>query len=247
LFVSLGGWLGHTMGRDAAAQSRGQRESVTRFWRILSVCLVVFVLLPLVLWAPLGWLFGSKENHTAAMRRCLDVLYVAMVAALGLWAWQRRKSRSGEPTGPEVTKRTVLRWPIVLAMVVAGGFLALGLSDTNWKVDRASTEEARKLILEKGKDAEFSVLQFQNGTGQLWIKLRENGNLSKFIAPADPSTLSLLAEKGIQCPTYVQGRDFEILGWEGKLLMGLCLLILAAGAGVFLTLLVRNRSRIAHA
>ena len=246
LIVSLGGWLGYTMGRDAAGQSQRQRESVTRFWRMLAVCLIVFVLLPILLWVPLGWLFASKETHNAAMRKCLDALYVVMVAALALWIWQRRKSRSDVSAGTGISKKTLLTWPVVLAMLVAGGFLALGLSDTNWKVDRISTAEARKLILEKSKDGEFFVLHFQNGREEFWIKLRENGNLSKSIAPADQSTLALLAEKGIQCPTYVQGRDFEIFGWEGKLLMGLCLLVLAAGAAVFLTLLVKNRFRVAH-
>ncbi len=245
LFVSLGGWLGYTMGRDAASPSQRQRESVRRFWRILAVCLVVCVLLPILLCVPLHWLFGSKENYLAAMRRSLDVLYVVMVAALALWTWQRRKSRSKENIGADGTKKTVLIWPVVLAMIMTGGFLTLGLSDTNWKLDRVSTAEAQKLILEKSKDAEFFVFQYQSGSGELWIKLRENGKLSKLIAPAEQSTLSLLAGKGIKCPKYVQGRDFEVFGWEGKLFLGLCLLTLAAGAAVFLTQFVKNRSRAA--
>jgi RNA polymerase sigma factor (sigma-70 family) len=246
LFVSLAGWLGYTMGRDAASQSQCQRESVARFWGVLVASLTVFVVLPILLWAPLFWLFGSRENLHAAIRKWLDVMYAVMVVALAVWAWQRRKSRPQDSTGTYGTKKTFLTWSVVLAMIVAGGFLALGLSDTNWKVDKVSKAEAQKLILEKSKDAEFCVLQDQSGSGHLWIKLRENGKLSKLIAPADQSTLSLLAGKGIPCPIYVQGRDFEVFGWEGKLLMGLCLLILAAGAAVFLTLSVKNRSRVAR-
>ena len=136
-------------------------------------------------------------------------------------------------------------------MIVASSFFALALSDTNWKIDTISTAEAQKIIAEKSQDAQFFVMRFhyhsafQNSadySDELWIRLQENGKFSKFIAPADKATLALLAEKGIQCPTYVQGRDFEIFGWQGKLLMGLFLFILAAGIAVFLTLWFKNKS-----
>jgi len=243
LFVSLGSWIGYIMGRDAAGQSQRQRNSVARFWGVLVACLVVFVLLPILLWVPLGSFFGSRENLHAAIRTGLDVLFVVMVAALALWAWQRRKCRLQETVTVVGTKKTFLIWSVALAVIATGAFLALGLSDSNWTIDRVSAAEARGIIRERGKNAQFFVFQYQNGSTQLWIKLVENGKLSKFIAPADSSTLALLAERQIKCPTYVQGRDFEIFGWQGKLLMGLCLLIMSAGAAVLLTLVVRNQSK----
>jgi hypothetical protein len=127
-------------------------------------------------------------------------------------------------------------------MIATGAFLASGISDASWKVDRVSTSAARKIILEKGGNAEFFVLHYQNASGELWIKLMEKGVLSKLIAPADSSTLSLLAEKGINCPMYQQGRHFEVFGWQGKLLVGLFLSILPAGAAVLVTLWLKNKS-----
>ena len=252
-FVSLGGWLGYKMGRDAAGESQ-QRESVARFWSVLAACLFVFVLLPILLWLPLLALFGSKENLLAGMRKWLDILYVVIVAALALWVWQRRKSHRQEIADSSAGTRgkKFFVWLVALAVIVAGAFFALGLSDSNWKVGRISTAEAQKIIAGKSQDAQFFVLRFHYHSAfqysddyydELWIKLQENGKLSKFTAPADKSTLSLLAQKGIECPIYVQGHDFEIFGWQGKLLMGLCLFILAAGAAVFLTLSLKNKSK----
>jgi RNA polymerase sigma factor (sigma-70 family) len=252
-FVSLGGWLGYKMGRDAAGQSPQQRESVARFWNILTASLVVFVLLPLLLGVPLMWLLGSKENFLAGMRIWLDVMYVVLASALALWIWQRRKSRRAETvkSGAGARPRTLFIWSVVLAMIAAGAFFALGLSDTNGKIDRISTAEAQKIISDKSQDAEFFVMRFYYHSAvrssadyhdELWIRLQENGRFSKFIAPADAATLALLAERGIECPTYVQGRDFEIFGWQGKLLMGLCLLILAASVAVLVTFFLKNKS-----
>jgi len=250
-FVSLGGWLGYKMGRDAAGESQ-QRQSVTKFWSILTASLIIFVLLPLLLGVPLMFLFGSKENFLAGMRIWLDVMFGVFVAALALWIWQRRKSRGQVITESRDTGRKFFIWSVVLAMIAAGAILALGLSDSNWKVEKISTVEAQKIISERSQDAQFYVLRFPyhsafrsypGYSSELWIKLQENGKLSRFIAPADDATLALLSGRGIECPTYVQGRDFEIFGWQGKLLMGLFLFILAAGAAVLLTLSLKNKSK----
>jgi RNA polymerase sigma factor (sigma-70 family) len=250
-FVSLGGWLGYKMGRDAAGESQ-QRKSVTRFWSVLVACLFAFVLLPILLWLPLMVLFGSKENLLAGMRTWLDIMFAVVVVALILWVWQRRKSRREENTEPGETRKTFFIWSVVLAMIVAASLFTLALSDSNWKAERISTAEAQKIVAEKSQDAQFFVLRFHYHSAlkysddyydELWIKFQENGKLSKFIAPADKATLSLLTEKGIKCPIYVQGRDFEIFGWQGKLLMGLFLFILPAGAAVLLTLWLKNKSK----
>jgi hypothetical protein len=122
---------------------------------------------------------------------------------------------------------------VVMAMIGTGILLIALLLDTNWKVGRLSTAETRQLIAGH-PEAKFSILQYQSGNRHLWIRLQENSRLSKFTAPADEATLALLAEKGIACPTYVQGRDFEILGWSGRLLPALCIFTLAAGAVLLL-------------
>jgi RNA polymerase sigma factor (sigma-70 family) len=86
VFVSLGSWLGYAMGRDAEGESQRQRDSVARFWGMMAVSLFVFVLLPILLWAPLGRFFGSRENLLQAVRGWLDVLYAVIVVALVWWA-----------------------------------------------------------------------------------------------------------------------------------------------------------------
>lgn len=251
-FVSLGGWLGYKMGGDAG-QSPQQRNSVMQFWGILVASLIVFVLLPVLLWVPLMMVFGSKESFLAGMKIWLDVLYGVVVVIVALWIWQRRKSRRQQIAGAAVSLRVknFFVWSVALAIIVSASFCALELSDTNWKIDRISTTEAQRIIADKSQDAHFFVMQFhyhsafQNSADthdELWIRLQDNGKFSKFIAPADKATLALLAEKGIQCPTYLQGRDFEILGWQGKLLMGLFLFVLAAGIAVLLTLCFKNKS-----
>ncbi len=230
-FVSLGGWLGYKMGGDAG-QSPQQRDSVTRFWGILMSSLILFVLLPVLLCLPLMMLFGSKEHFLTAMRIWLDILYGVVVAALGLWIWQRRKSRRREFAGSAVGARmkNLFIWSVALAMIVAASFFALAISDTNWKIDTISTAEAQEIIEGKNQDTQFFVMRyhyhsaFQNSADtydELWIRLQENGKFSKFIAPANQATLALLADKGIPCPTYVQGRDFEIFRMAGQIADGL--------------------------
>ena len=252
VFASLGGWLGYKMGNDAG-QSAQQRESVARFWGILTASLVMFVLLPLLLVFPLVALFGTKENFLAAMRIWLDVMFVVIAIALALWVWQRRKSRCQQIVAPAAGERMkrIFIWSVALATIVSVSLFVLGLSDTNWKIDRISIAQAQKIVHEKSQNAQFFVMRFHYHSAfknsgddydELWIRLQDHGTFSKFVAPSDPETLSLLAEKGIDCPIYVQGRDFEIFGWQGKLLMGLCLFIPAAGIAAFLTLILRNKS-----
>ena len=178
------------------------------------------------------------------MRKWLDIMYAVVAVALILWIWQRRKSRRQETTEVNEKGKKFFIWSVALAMIAAGAFLALGLSDSNWKVQYLNASEVHKLIADdKNKDLQFSILQYQNGRKYFLIKLLENGKLSKFDATVDDGSLALLKESEIACPTYVQGRDFEIFGWQGKLLMGLFLFILAAGAAVFLTLSLKNKSK----
>lgn len=241
-FASLGGWLGYRMGCDAG-QSPQQQKAVARFWAILVASFFVFVLLPLLLALPLMALFESKEHFLAALRIWLDVMFAVVIGAFVFWIWQRRRlRRQGNATSPGVSKKRLL-WSVGLAMIAAGALLALGLSDTNWKVHSIGMASAQKLIEERHSDAEFSAFQYQDGHGYLFIKLQENGKLSKFVAPTDQATLSLLAAKGITCPVYLQGRDFEIFGWQGKLLMGLCLSVFVAAVAVVVTFSLKNKGK----
>jgi RNA polymerase sigma factor (sigma-70 family) len=234
----LGGWIGRLMSRDESGSPQA-RESVIRFWRVVVGCLVAFVALPLLLVVFLASIPApvSKENLFGGLTMWLGMMYIVLVAALAMWVWQRRRKIHPQATGVDekaaTNKRPFTMW-VVLAMIGTGILLgAIVLPRMNRNLRRLSTAEAQAFAGEH-PDAKFSVLQYQNGNRDLWIERHENGRLYLFVAPADDAMLSLLAEKGIACPTYVQGRDFEIFGWPGRLLVLLCVFILAIGAVILL-------------
>ena len=241
----LGGFFGFKMGGDAR-QSSQQRESVATFWRIVVGSLVAFVVLPFLLLVVLNFLpvdFSGdfRQRVLDGMTIWLGLMYAVVPAALILWAWQRRRKFQSQPAwepemavNPRKKKRFVL-W-IILAMIGTACLLALVLSDTNKKVQYITTAEVQKMVMDgKGKKAEsFCITQYQNGCSNFWISLRENGKRAYLSAPVNDATLALLKEQGIKCPTYVQGRDFEIFGWPGRLLPVFCIFILAIGGVVLL-------------
>lgn len=242
-FVSLGAWLGYKMGSDAAESSAARHESIARFWGILLASIVAFVLLPILLIIPLMHLFGGKENYLAVMRVWLDVMFALTVAALGLWIWQRRKASKQETAKASSRGTTFFVWLVALATILAVSFIALGLSDSNSNVRFINAATAQKLIGEKTDVAEFFVMQSQNGQRQLWIEFPDNGTVSKNITPADKATLDLLTQKGIQYPTYVEGRDWGIFGWQGHILLLLLFFVAISGTAVVLTLSLKKQSR----
>jgi hypothetical protein len=120
-------------------------------------------------------------------------------------------------------------------MIGTACLLGLVLSDTNNKVQHITTVEVQKMVADsKGKEIQFSISQYQSGYSHFFITLRENGKRVLFSAPVDDATLALIKEQGIKCPTYVQGRDFEVFGWPGRFLPFFCIFILAIGGVVLL-------------
>ena len=242
----LGGWIGRLMSRDEGGSPQA-RESVVRFWRIVVGCLVAFVALPLLLVVFLTSIpvQVSRESLFGGLTMWLGMMYIVVVAALAMWGWQRRRKVQPQGTGVEemagTRKMRFAVW-VVLAMIGMGILLgAIELPRMNRNLGTLSTAEVQEIAVGH-QDAKFSVLQYQNGYRHLWVEVHKNGKLYEFSAPADDSTLSLLAEKGILCPTHVQGRDFEIFGWPGRLLVLLCIFILAIGTAILLKRL-RRRAR----
>lgn len=234
--AALGGLVGCKMRRDVEASQR-QRESVSRFWRIVVGCLVAFVVLPMLLILVAGVIPVpvSKEKLFGGLTMWLGMMYIVLVAALVMWVWQRRRKVQPQGTAVEemagTRKKQFALW-VVLAMIGMGFLLgAIELPRMNRNLGKLSTAEVQEIAVGR-QDAKFSILQYQNGYRHLWVEMHRNGKLYEFFAPADDSTLSLLAEKGIACPTRVQGRDFEIFGWPGRLLVLLCVFILAIGAAI---------------
>jgi hypothetical protein len=112
-----------------------------------------------------------------------------------------------------------------LVMVAIGILLYL---ITPWHARTISGAEARTVITE-GRKARFEVIQFKNGSRQLWITLTGSRHYPDFVASVDEPTLTLLAGNGIAWKASVQGLDFGI----GSPLRGTsawCIALLAAGA-----------------
>jgi RNA polymerase sigma factor (sigma-70 family) len=102
-----------------------------------------------------------------------------------------------------------------------------------------SGTEAGRMILEH-KNARFEVLQYYNGSKELWITLPGSRTYPGFIAPADASTLALLAENKIAYKTAVQGRDFGYNIKAGWLMLS-CSFILMAGGVMILWRMARKK------
>lgn len=233
----LGGYFGFKMGGDAR-QSPSGRESVATFWRIIVGCLTAFVLCPILLLillrvAGVDFTGAFKQRLLGGLTIWLGLMYALVPAALFLWAWQRRKPLQAiaSQTPP---KKWFGLW-LLIAMIGTAGLLVFCLMDANWKVQYINAAGVQKMVVNGvAKEAEFSILQHQDGESSFWITLRKNGKVAKFSAPVDNATVSLLKDRGIKCPIYVQGRDFEVFGWPGRFLPGFCIFILMIGAVVLL-------------
>ena len=241
----LGGFFGFKMGGDAR-QSSQQRESVATFWRIVVGSLAAFVVLPFLLLIvlnnlPVDFSGDFRQRVMGGITIWLGLMYAVVPAALILWAWQRRRKFQAQATSepavvPDTKKKKRFVLWVIIAMIGTASLLGLALEDTNKKVQYITTAEVQKMVMDgKGKEAEFfSISQYQNGSSNFWIRLRENGKRAYFSAPVDDATLALIKAQGIKCPTYVQGRDFEVFGWPGRFLPVFCIFILAIGGVVLL-------------
>jgi RNA polymerase sigma factor (sigma-70 family) len=243
--LPLGGYIGYKMGGDRQHTERARR-SVATFWRLMGVSMFLFVVLPLGLCLALFNLphVSHPKIYTALglwQQLWVPILMYAVVPlALVLWVWQRRRQAGPEAAGsaqiPSRAGRFLAVW-VVLAMT--GAVLYLGYSF--WyqslvskrvpKTQFLSTAEAQNLIAgSKGRDMRFYLGQYENGFRDLGVELRENGTRCWFTAPAENSTLRLLADKGIAYTTHFQNRDFTNYSAAGRFLLPFCFFIVAAGA-----------------
>lgn len=240
----LGGFFGFKMGGDARRSSQ-QRESVATFWRIVVGSLAAFVVLPILVLIvlnilPVDFSGAFRQSVMHGMTIWLGLMYAVVPAALVLWAWQRRrKLQSQLARDPEMAvnsrkKNRLVLW-LVISVIGTACLLGLLLLDSNHHVQHITAGEVQKMVTDsKGKDIQYSVTQYQNGYSEFFITLQENGKRLLFSAPMDDATLAVINEQGIKCPTYVQGRDFEIFGWPGRFLPVFCIFILAVGGVVLL-------------
>jgi RNA polymerase sigma factor (sigma-70 family) len=259
--LPLGGYIGYKMGGDRQHSERARR-SVATFWRITGASMLLFVFLPPLLLA----LFEKNVSH-ARLQTFVGIwfdflipvfIYGVVPLSLVIWVWQRRR-RIGPETagGAQISSRAGKSITIWVVLATTGALVCLAvffwLSCVNSRIhlpatQYLSTAEVQSLIANsKEGDIGFHLWQLRNGFRHLTGEVRENGTWSPFAAPAENSTLSLLAEKGISYETSIENRDFTrgsrevwwLLGrWAYLTLMpAVCFFIVVAGA---MTLLRRR-------
>ena len=263
--LPLGGYIGYKMGGDRQHDERA-RQSVATFWRIMGASMLLFVVLPPVL---LVLIWQTFNLPVARLRPLGEIvinypvpIFIYTVAPLSLviWVWQRRRPIRPETAGgAEVSGRAGKSTTIWVLLAMTGALVCLTffflVASTNSRIplppnQYLSTAEVQNLIANaKGRDIEFSLTQLRNGFRHLNAEVRENGTEYVVHAPAENSTLGLLAEKGISYKTRIENRDFTLgiravlwsLGnWAFHLLMpAFCFFIVVAGT----VTLLRRRGR----
>lgn len=255
--ATLGTLFGYLLGRDAASLPQ-QRKSVAKFWRIFGGGLVLFLFLPLLLtFGITGFLHGeTRAQFLSVMTIWLGLAYPLVPGSLLVWAWQRRRDRSNfssndtsstiEPVSQPVDSiqpgpgRRISRRLVLLLTVAAAGLLVFCYTDMGHNIGHLSSAELRDLINQSAPgELRVSILvqhyrslwhESPDTFSSFWVEVRKAGKTAKYSAPTDGVSTALLAQKGIACPTYVAGRDFEILGTPGRLLPLLAAFVLAISA-----------------
>ena len=270
--LPVGGYIGYKMGGDRQHDERARR-SVATFWRVIGTGMLLLIFLPVLVLAFLEYTIHTSHPAFCTVGRFwMDFLIPALIygvapLSLATWIWQRRRpiDRDTAGGGPmrEQAGKSITMW-VVLGM--AGALVCLvfllwsavalsgAISRNPNLVPKArylSTAEMQDLIARSdGSNLDLCLTQFRNGYRRLNGEVRENGNRYVVQAPAENSTLALLAQKRISHGTRMEGRDFGVssirtvlwlLGqWAMSLLMpAFCFFIIVAGG----VTLLRRRER----
>jgi RNA polymerase sigma factor (sigma-70 family) len=248
--AALGAVFGHKLGKDSMGLPE-QRRSAAQFWRIFGGTVVAFVIAPFVLTMGItGSLHGASRAHfLSVMTFWMGLAYLFVPASLVFWAWRRwrlKNSNAGpaEPL-PEANykPRKISKRLILLMTATAAGLLVFCYMDMGHNVHFVSPAKLRDVINQNAPDkVNASILMYHDhsiwGEAKEWfqctfIQIRENNETERYQAEADDATKALLTQKGIVCPTYIQGRDFEVLGSPGRFLPLMAAFVMAI-SGIFL-------------
>jgi RNA polymerase sigma factor (sigma-70 family) len=249
--AALGAVFGHKLGKDSLGLPE-QRKSAAQFWRILGGVVTAFVFVPLLLTMGIaGSLHGDNRSHfLAVMTFWIGLAYLFVPASLVYWAWERRRrTNSGADTVHEplpqanykpgkISKRAI--WLITAA---AAGLLVFCYLDTGHNIRFVSPAGLRDVINQNAPgdlSASIEVYHARSIWGEssnilqsFTVMVQTDGGAARYSADVDDATKALLAQKGVACPTYIQGRDFEVLGMPGRLLPLMAAFVMGI-SGIFL-------------
>ena len=250
--LPLGGYIGYKMGGDRQTSERARR-SVATFWRIMGLSMFCLFCLPplvMILLEKVTGLSGANERTASGflLNVCLPVFMFGVVpVSLVIWIWQRRRQTvPGEPIGGTISGKAPKSGTIWVMLAMTSAIAYLGfmywaygrVSSMHFPKPRyVSTSEVQSLIANSQvRKFRFRLFQGASGARTLSGDLLENGKMTPFVAPAENSTMALLAEKGISYETNIENRDsphFRVThaGWLAeRLLSPFCCFILVAGA-----------------
>jgi RNA polymerase sigma factor (sigma-70 family) len=261
----LGSYFGHKLGQDAGGH-RQRSKAAAKFWRFFIRGLVLFLFIPLLLtFGVAGFLKAdSRAEFLSVMTIWLGLAYPFVPVALVYWAWQRRRKNSQPSSAADeiemipateqlpggFIKRNSRRF-VLLMTIAAGALLIFCFLDTRHNVGHLSLQQVHDLI-SKSAPGDLRINITVSHYRSIWGESPETfrtflvqeltGGKKTYWAPVDAAAVALLAQKGINCPVYVQGRDFEVLGMPGRFLPFLAAFVLAIGA-----IFIFKRRRFANA
>ncbi len=240
--AGIGGYVGWQMGDPR--QSEAESRWAARFWRWLVVGLVIFVW-PTLLWDDVG---RAHPDYVGVLMVWLGLFYVVSGVPLAWWAiinHRRLRVRGTADSGARTRDHgSTWKWAAV-ATVAAAGFLVLGLSSSHWyeKIGPADLQG----ILAANPGADVRVNEQTKLGRRIEIVVREREQTVRYYGPLDELNYQLLRGSGRPFATRVQGRDYDVLGWPGRRLGMVAILVTGAGGALLVrTWRSRRRAVVAH-
>lgn len=236
--AGVGGFVGWQMGD--LRQSEAERRWVARFWRWVALGLMVCVW-PTWLIQNLGWI---RPDYAVVPTVWLGLFYVVGGVPLAGWAickFRRLRAREARQEGVRTTGHDATWKWVVLATVAAAGLLVVGLHNSHWHERILPTEVQR--ILAENPGADVRVNEQEKFGRRIEIVVRERERTVRYYGPLDELNYQLLQGSGRPFATRVQGRDYDVLGWPGRRLGMVAILVTGAGGALLVrTWRARRRS-----
>jgi len=228
----LGALTGWRMKRDAAASPQG-RQAVNSFWRLTLIAVAICAATPLLLVLTLFSFFRDREHMLSLMTWWLGITYLATFTGLAIWLFRRRRSaRTSQSPAPIAAAPRCIKYPL-LAVLIAGFLLYALFFLIDPGRSRLVTSQEAQHVLTTDPTARLWIHQYASGQQTLLIGWPPKHNF--LVTPVDPPLSQFLQETHPDIPVLIEGKDFGIFGWPGRLLPWLLLFIIAAGVTVLLT------------
>lgn len=234
LVTGLGGLIGWQMADPSA--SSDELRWVRRFWQIFTAALLVF-LLPVLL---ADDLLRLRPEYSGGFSFWLGLLYIVPGIPLLGWAVTnhrriRIKATVSPPAG-SADRKACLPW-VAAATLAMAGTLGWNFVVSHWAT-KIGPEQVWDLVATH-PEAKIRIDLLENGHRWIDLTVTEQGKTKHYAGPLPASTQAKLDAGGFRFTERRQGRDYDVLGWPGRLFGSLTVLIPAAG----IMMLLRTRLR----